>query len=97
MAIQKLSSLPEWQQIVWADGKIVNRDAPNKWGGKIAPPTIGDDVIVGVNNIGAGKVLSYFNEEGFLGVLVQPANPPEWYRKQNGSKPCHVFGAELKN
>jgi len=97
MAIRKLDALPEWQQLIWSGDQIVNRDDPMKWGGKQPPPAIGADVIVGVNQIGPGKVLAYFEECGFLGVIVQPSNPPEWYRKQNGAdKPCHVFGPELK-
>jgi hypothetical protein len=97
--IQKLDILPAWTQIQWTpDYRIANRDDPFKWGGKSPPPAIGSEVSVGVNAIGRGVVLSYFLEEGFLGVLVQPHSPPEWYIKQNGiDKPCHVFGAELED
>jgi hypothetical protein len=97
MAIHELGpSLPAWQKLEWNGDNIVNRDDPCKWGGDGAPPDVGSRVIVRVNKIGAGKVLGYFLEEGFLGVLVQPDNAPDWYRKQNGGNvPCHVFGAEL--
>ena len=78
-------------------GQIMNRDDPYKWGGKHPPPNVGAVVKIAVNGIGYGTVLGYFEEEGFLGVLVQPDAPPEWYRKQNGGNvPCHVFGPELK-
>jgi hypothetical protein len=41
-------------------------------------------------------VLGYFVEHGYLGLEVQPVDPPEWYVRQNGADtPCHVFGAEL--
>lgn len=103
MAIQKLDSLPAWTQLQWSGDQIVNRSDPYKWGGKQPPPAIGANVIVGVNSIGPGEVLGYFEEGGFLGVLVRPDHPPEWYVKQNGGDPigpnvhpCHVFGPELK-
>lgn len=97
MPIKPLYTLPAWTQIVWSeDRKILNRDDPFKWGGNSPPPPIGSEVTVAVNMIGAGTVLAYFEEEGFLGVLVQPHDPPEWYIKQNGAgTACHVFGAEL--
>ena len=68
----------------------------NKWSGNSAVPAIGATVRVRINSIGTATVLRYFTEHGYLGVLVQPENPPAWYVKQNGRySPCHVFGAEL--
>lgn len=98
MPVSYLTTLPDWTSIVWdKERRIVNRDDPFKWGGKEPPPSIGSKVTVAVNMIGAGVVRSYFVQEGFLGVLVKPDAPPDWYIKQNGAdQPCHVFGAELK-
>ena len=98
MAIKELGThLPAWNQLQWSAAKeIVNRDDANKWSGKLPPPEVGAKVVIGVNAIGAGVVLGYFEEEGFLGVLVQPDSPPPWYLKQNGGKPCHVFGGEIE-
>ena len=91
------SELPAWTPIQWEGTKILNKSDPFKWGGKAPPPAIGAKVTVAINMIGTGVVLSYFEAEGFLGVLVKPDTPPEWYVKQNGAaSPCHVFGAELK-
>ena len=67
-------------------------------------PSVGSEVTVKINGIGVSKVLKYFVEHGFIGLVVQPVDPPEWYRKQNESKtdsalydwePCHVFPAEV--
>jgi hypothetical protein len=66
-------------------------------------PPVDSEVTVKVNGIGVSKVLKYFVEHGFIGLVVQPVNPPDWYRMQNESKtdsalydwePCHVFPAE---
>jgi len=66
-------------------------------------PAVGSEVTVKINGIGRSKVLRYYVEHGFIGLLVQPVNPPDWYRMQNESKtdsalydwePCHVFPAE---
>ena len=58
-------------------------------------PAVDSEVTVKVNGIGRSKVLKYFVEHGFIGLLVQPLNPPTWYAKQNGEdEPCHVFPAE---
>jgi hypothetical protein len=99
MSIRELGTLlPAWSPIEWQDGSIMNRSAANKWGGKLPPPIVGQRVIVGVNEIGLSQVLGYFEEEGFLGVIVKPDNPPAWYVKQNGAgAPCGVFGPELKS
>ena len=58
-------------------------------------PAVGSEVCVKINGIGRSKVIKYFIEHGFIGLLVQPQNPPTWYIKQNGAdEPCHVFPAE---
>jgi hypothetical protein len=59
-------------------------------------PAVGSEVNVKINGIGRSKVLKYFVEHGFIGLVVQPQNPPAWYIKQNGAdEPCHVFPAEV--
>ena len=59
-------------------------------------PAVGSEVNVTINGIGRSKVLKYFVEHGFIGLVVQPQNPPTWYIKQNGAdEPCHVFPAEV--
>jgi hypothetical protein len=83
---------------LWTEkGGLLNPGAPNKWGGKFPPPAVGQKVKVGVNCIGPAVVLEYFEEEGWLGCVVQPEAPPPWYLKQNGGNvPCCVFGPEMK-
>ena len=93
----EFDELPVWTQAVWTDGKVVNEADPYKWGGRNPPPKIGAKVHVYMNSIGAGKVVGYFAEYGWLGVLVRPAKAPAWYVKQNGRyTPGHVFGPELE-
>lgn len=63
-------------------------------------PAYGSEVTVKVNGIGRSKVLRYFVEHGFIGLIVMPLNPPNWYKNQNESRngvgwdSCHVFPAE---
>jgi hypothetical protein len=93
----EFTELPAWTRVEWKDGKIVNVADPYKWGGDQEPPTIGSKVRVYMNSIGDGKVVGYFAEYGFLGVLVRPAKAPAWYVKQNGRYAlAHIFGIELQ-
>tara|TARA_Y100000766_G_C18607594_1_gene459740 strand:- start:47 stop:376 length:330 start_codon:yes stop_codon:yes gene_type:complete len=78
---QPLKSYTEFEQLAWVS--------------KMPIPKVGDEVNVTINGIGRSIVLKYFVEHGFIGLLVQPQNPPTWYVKQNGAdEPCHVFPAE---
>ena len=71
----------EFEQLQWVANKPL--------------PAVGSEVEVKINGIGRSKVLKYFVEHGFIGLVVQPQNPPTWYIKQNGADaPCHVFPAE---
>ena len=68
-----------------------------RWVCKNPIPPVGSKVNVKINGIGESTVLRYFVEYGFIGLLVQPTNPPAWYIKQNGAdEPCHVFPAECE-
>ena len=72
----------EFEQLQWVSNKPL--------------PAVGTEVEVKINSIGRSKVLKYFVEHGFIGLVVQPQNPPTWYLKQNGAdEPCHVFPAEV--
>ena len=60
-------------------------------------PRVGDELTVTFNGIGRVVVTGYFVEFGFLGLLVRPSDPPEWYIKQNGRDGiCHIFPSETK-
>ena len=39
-------------------------------------PAVDSEVTVKINGIGTSKVLKYFVEHGFIGLVVQPLNPP---------------------
>lgn len=82
--------------IASADNKIGDRPDELKWSGTKPPPAVGEIVRCRVNNIGKVKVKGYFTEHGWLGVLSDALEPPEWFTKQNGSDTtCHLFGAEM--
>jgi len=67
-----------------------------KWSGKSGVPAIGSIVKVLLNGLGTGKVVSYFEEDGYLGVKVKLDNPPSWMKRQNPDNiPASVFGAEI--
>ena len=71
-----------------------------KWSGDFIP-MIGDRIYVSVNSIGYGKVVGYFQEDGYLGVEVKLEDPPEWWIRnqeefKNTRMLCYVFGAEIK-
>jgi hypothetical protein len=92
---------------VWADPSAVVLDlldtpkpGMRPWSGHTkgwaTPPQSGETVTVAMNRIGPSLVLRHFVEEGFLGLVVLPLNPPNWYIRQNGSNAlAHVFGLEL--
>ena len=94
-----------WSRAVWgekspvnSDRKLLNEADPYKWSGDGDPPKIGEKVHVYMNQLGEGKVISYFAEYGWLGVLVQCKKNPEWRKKQLNGKnpPGHIFGKELE-
>ena len=80
----------EFEQLQWVSNKPL--------------PAVGTEVEVKINRVGRSKVLKYFVEHGFIGLVVQPINPPDWYKNQNKStldsalydwEECHVFPAEV--
>lgn len=94
MSMKYYDAVPKHVRAVAADGKKLPRGL--KWSGPGSPPVPGDVVLAKVNGIGECRVLRYFGEHGWLGLEVQPLQPPDWYVKQNGGNcPCHIFGAEV--
>ena len=58
-------------------------------------PAVGSTVTAIINNIGPCEVLGYFTQQGYLGLVVLPKDPPDWYVDNNGRGcPCHLFGCE---
>lgn len=67
----------------------------SRWNGPQTLPPVGSFVRATVNSIGTCEVLGYFTQQGFLGIVALPMNPPRWYVAQNGDEcPCHLFGCE---
>ena len=79
---QPVSSYTEFEELAWISSKLI--------------PKVGEKVNVRINSIGESIVKKYFVEYGFIGLLVQPTDPPDWYVKQNGADElCHVFPSEV--
>ena len=80
---QPVQSYTEFEELQWSSDKPI--------------PPVGTEIDVPMNGIGRSKVLKYFVEHGYIGLLVQPIDPPAWYIKQNGAdEPCHVYPPETK-
>tara|TARA_B100001094_G_scaffold57552_1_gene53047 strand:- start:388 stop:711 length:324 start_codon:yes stop_codon:yes gene_type:complete len=80
---QPVGSYTEFEQLAWVSTHAI--------------PKIGTKLNVKINGIGESIVKKYFVEYGFIGMLVQPLDPPAWYIKQNGAdEPCHVYPAETE-
>ena len=78
---QPVNSYTEFEKLAWGSDKPI--------------PAVGSEVNVKINGIGRSTILKYLVEYGFIGLIVQPHNPPTWYIKQNGAdEPCHVYPAE---
>jgi len=66
-----------------AFGRYLNADGkPLKWSGKMPLPAIGDRIYLRINSIGYGRVAGYAEVEDFVGLIVEPESPPDWYVKQ---------------
>ena len=96
---QTFDVLPAFEQAIRGeDGKHQPSANGNPlWSGASQPPDIGSVVSIRMNRIGLAKVVGYFVEGGYLGLLVKPYAPPDWYIRQNGYNATgHVFGAEIE-
>lgn len=54
-----------------------------KWSGKMALPKVGERIYMRVNSIGYGEIVGYSASHGYLGLMVKPENPPDWWKKQH--------------
>jgi hypothetical protein len=67
------------------------------WSGDTAVPEIGSRVHIYMNGFGPAEVKAYFHADGYLGVICQPDQMPDWYQKQApGVSLAHFFGRELE-
>jgi len=103
MEYTKVATLPAYETVtVDANGMPCPPRDPEavRWSGKTvaAPPAIGERIMVRMNGLGPAKVVGYFTEAGYLGLLVKFENPPAWWVRQvHGKRDTvgHVFGAEI--
>lgn len=68
------------------------------WSGDFMP-MLGD--VVGTGSWGNAKVTGYFTENGYLGVELEPLDPPQWWVEQmlrggHSTKELLLFGIEIK-
>lgn len=74
-------------------------DAVLMWSGPEPVPAIGADVVIRINGIGRGRIISYASYWGYLGLMVMPHDPPAWWISSNGAPtPANAgltFGAEI--
>ena len=94
----EFNTVPAWTRPQWnGDGEVLNETDPYKWSGSNDPPAIGARIKCSMNKLGAGTVIGYFAEYGWLGVLVQLDKNPKWRREQlKGNPPAHLFGIDLE-
>ena len=97
--------LPQHRNLLYWDGKSkLEHPLPRTayvWAGPFkTPPRIGERVNVRINDFGQGVVGAYFVQHGFLGLVVEIDELPEWRKKdpslaKYGKNVC-VFGAEVE-
>lgn len=82
---------------VWGGLKEVFFEKPNgKESGNLNRELL-STITARVNNIGECRVMGWFMEEGWVGIIALPMNPPEWFVRQNGDNAvCGLFGAEIE-
>ncbi|GAA3980036.1 hypothetical protein [Hymenobacter antarcticus] len=67
------------------------------WSADFAVPEIGSRVHIYMNGFGPAEVKAYFHADGYLGVICQPDEMPDWYKKQApGITLGYFFGRELE-
>ena len=68
-----------------------------RWSGAADVPALGAQVRVHLNGFGPAVVRAYFYAGGYLGVLCEFTQLPDWFRRQSpGVTLGHVFGRELE-
>lgn len=66
------------------------------WSSDYPVPSIGEEVVVRLNNAGRGFVTSYFVEHGFLGLHVALDKPREIPQHKAGCRDVMAFGCDLQ-
>ena len=60
-------------------------------------PSKGMKVRATINMLGEGAIDRFFTLNGFVGILILPDNPPEWWREQNPGRTRYtLFGPETE-
>jgi len=76
--------------------EVVDRETL-KWSSEAAPPEVGDSV---KTRMGDATVLAFHGSHGYLGIIAELSDPPEWFtaqaKKDNYSLAADFFGADLR-
>ena len=97
MPYQEFDSVPAYETAISSGSTFTNAPGALKWSNPEAPPAIGTEIVVTINNCGPAVVTGYFTQGGFLGLRCKLHSPPEWHVKQNKGNPHgHVFGPEFR-
>lgn len=97
MKYQEFDVPPPFEHAAIRNRVVVKSSGLPRWSNGQQPPPIDEIVDVTINRIGLARVIGYFVESGYLGLLVKPIDPPAWFTAQNGfDATAHVFGAEIQ-
>jgi hypothetical protein len=82
------------------EGNTTNYGDVALWSSPGPPPPRGTRIRVTMNGLGAGTVMGYFTESGWLGIHVALDAPPAWWVKQNTHRTGRerwacIFGVEF--
>ena len=93
--ISVFRDLPEYRAAVWIDSKLQNAGEAPLWSGATPPPAIGETIAI--KRFGGGRVLGYYTQDHWLGVIADPITWPDWWRARNPDGALvYVFGAEIE-
>ena len=96
---QEHDVLPAFEKAVFGDGgkPLPSSSGLLRWSGANPPPDIGAFVQIKLNGIGPARVVGYFTEGGWFGLIVKPLDPPKWFVDEKGYDVIgHAFGVDIQ-
>ena len=94
---REFDTLPTFEKAVSGDGKsLPSSTGLPRWSGINPPPDIGCFVMI-KNGFGPAKVIGYCTQDGWLGLLVKPLDPPADSIKRHGyNVTANAYGREVE-
>lgn len=98
MSYQEHATIPPHEPAKLVEGHFLPAsEGKVRWSKDEPPPEIGTRIRVTINNCGPAVVTGYFTQDGWLGIICDLTDPPDWHVKQNKGNPRgHVFGPEFE-